>query len=198
MSPVVSLSKPRARRSPDLLQLKIELAGIKPVIWRRIVVPESITLPKLHRAIQVTMGWMDCHLHEFEIAGERYGIPDPEFEWGEPVRSERRVRLGTALGSAKSFKYTYDFGDDWQHRIKVEKRLPPDPELSKCVLCVDGANACPPEDVGSEPGYMDFVAAMADPRHPEHLDLLDWYGGPFDPTQFDFVGVNLALRDIKL
>ena len=127
MSNIVPLSKPRTRRVPELLQLKIELAWIKPLIWRRVVVPESITLPKLHQVIQVAMGWMACHLHEFEIAGEHYGIPDPDFEWGEPVRSEQRVRLGTALGAAKSFRYTYDFGDDWEHRIKIEKRLPPIP-----------------------------------------------------------------------
>ena len=59
MSNIVPLSKPRTRRVPELLQLKIELAWIKPLIWRRVVVPESITLPKLHQVIQVAMGWMD-------------------------------------------------------------------------------------------------------------------------------------------
>ena len=197
MSNVVPLPKTRIRRVPELLQLKIDLAWIKPVIWRRIVVPESITLPKLHYVIQRTMGWQGGHLHEFEIAGERYGTPDPDFDWGEPVRAEQRVRLGTALGHAKSFKYTYDFGDDWEHRITVEKRLLPDPELAHCAICLDGANACPPEDVGGAPGYADFVAAMADPKHPEHRDMMDWYGSPFDPTHFDFVGVNLELQTIK-
>lgn len=198
MSNIVPLSKPRTRRVPELLQLKIELAWIKPLIWRRVVVPESITLPKLHQVIQVAMGWMDCHLHDFEIAGEHYGIPDPDFEWGEPVRSEQRVRLGTALGAAKSFRYTYDFGDDWEHRIKIEKRLPPDPELAKRALCIAGANACPPEDVGSVPGFADFVAAMSDPKHPEHQDMMEWYGRPFDPSHFDFVAINLELQGIKL
>ena len=74
MGDVVRLKKRQA--APAWLQLKIELAWIKPVIWRRIIVPETMTLGKLHDAIQAAMGWCDCHLHEFEIAGERYGIPE--------------------------------------------------------------------------------------------------------------------------
>lgn len=195
MGTVVRL--PKARPAPHLLQLRIELAWIKPTIWRRVVVPETITLPKLHQVIQAVMGWHDCHLHEFEIAGERYGIPDPDYDFAEPVRVEQRVRLATALGGAKSFRYVYDFGDDWEHRIKVERRLPPAP-LFDTALCIAGANASPPEDVGGEPGYADFVAAMADPDHPEHHDMLEWYGDPFDPAAFDISTVDLRLHRIKV
>ncbi len=195
MGDVVRLKKRQA--APAWLQLKIELAWIKPVIWRRIIVPETMTLGKLHDAIQAAMGWCDCHLHEFEIAGERYGIPDPDFDWGVPVRSERRVRLVTALSGSKTFRYTYDFGDGWEHRIKVEKVLPPDPALTT-PLCLAGANACPPEDVGGSPGYLDFVDAVSDPNHPEHDEMLDWCGGSFDPTAFDAQPVNAFLRYIKL
>ena len=193
MGDVVRLKKRQA--APAWLQLKIELAWIKPVIWRRIIVPETMTLGKLHDAIQAAMGWCDCHLHE--IAGERYGIPDPDFDWGVPVRSERRVRLVTALSGSKTFRYTYDFGDGWEHRIKVEKVLPPDPALAT-PLCLAGANACPPEDVGGSPGYLDFVDAVSDPNHPEHDEMLDWCGGSFDPTAFDAQPVNAFLRYIKL
>ena len=195
MGDVVRLKKRQA--APAWLQLKIELAWIKPVIWRRIIGPETMTLGKLHDAIQAAMGWCDCHLHEFEIAGERYGIPDPDFDWGVPVRSERRVRLVTALSGSKTFRYTYDFGDGWEHRIKVEKVLPPDPALAT-PLCLAGANACPPEDVGGSPGYLDFVDAVSDPNHPEHDEMLDWCGGSFDPTAFDAQPVNAFLRYIKL
>lgn len=188
---------PKARPAPHLLQLRIELAWIKPAIWRRVVVPETITLPKLHQVIQAVMGWLDCHLHEFEIAGERYAIPDPDYDFGEPVRSEQRVRLATALGGAKSFRYVYDFGDDWEHRIKVERRLPPDP-LFNTALCLGGANASPPEDVGGAPGYADFVVAMADPNHLEHHDMLEWYGAPFDPAAFNTSAIDLRLHRIKV
>jgi hypothetical protein len=191
--------KPKTPRAPERrLQLRIELAWIQPVIWRQIVVPESITLPKLHQVIQVTMGWQDCHLHAFDIAGETYGVTDPDFDFDDTMQSEQRVRLGTALGRARSFRYTYDFGDSWEHLIKVEKRLDPDPEPAPCALCIAGANACPPDDVGGEPGYINFVAAMADPQHPEHDEMLEWYGQAFDPACFDLVAVNRQLKKIKL
>ena len=91
------------------------------------------------------------HLHEFEIRGERFGIPAPEFDW-EPIRSETRIQLKTAQGAALSFRYIYDFGDHWEHRVKVENRWPGDPEFARHVLCLAGANAASPEDVGGPPG----------------------------------------------
>lgn len=103
MGNVVTLRK-RKPSTPEILQLKIELAWIKPVISRRILVPESITLPKLHQVIQLVMKWRDYHLHEFDFAGERYGVPDPDFSWGDQPISEQRVRLKTALGGVRSFR----------------------------------------------------------------------------------------------
>ncbi len=198
MSTVIPLKKPRARKPADLLQLRIELAWIKPAIWRRIVVPESIPLSKLHDVLQYVMGWSDGHLHEFEIAGERYGIPDPDFDWGDGPRSEKRIQLKTALGGLKSFKYLYDFGDHWEHRIKVEKRFPPDLELAARAFCLDGANATPPEDVGGAPGYADFLEAILDPQHPEHDDMRNWYAGDFDPAHFDLIALNRSLAGLKI
>lgn len=197
MSNVVPLKKPKPKKIPDLLQLRIELAWIKPKIWRRIVVPESITLSNLHHVLQIAFSWRDYHLHEFDFGGERFGIPVPEFDW-EPVRSEKRVQLKMALGGMLSFKYIYDFGDHWEHRIKVEKKLLGDPELSHHVLCLGGANAAPPEDVGGAPGYSDFVFAIADPNHPEHQQMLDWYGESFDPLHFDATALSLAFLDFKI
>lgn len=197
MSPVIPLMKPKGKKIPDLLQLRIELAWIKPKIWRRIVVPESITLGKLHHVLQLTFGWHDCHLHEFEIGGERFGTPDPDFDW-EPVRSEQRIQLKTALSGLLSFKYIYDFGDHWEHRIKVERKLLGDPELTHCAFCLGGANAAPPEDVGGAPGYADFVLTITDPNHPEYQQMREWYGDAFDPTRFDSSALNLAYQDFKI
>ncbi|MFH1814620.1 MAG: plasmid pRiA4b ORF-3 family protein [Pseudomonadota bacterium] len=195
MSKVVPLKK--VRTPPHLLQLKVELAGIKPLIWRRVVLPETITLPKLHQVIQIVMGWQDYHLHEFEIAGERYGIPDPDYDFGEPAKNEQCVRLAAALSTASSFRYIYDFGDNWDHRIKVERRLPPDPVFD-IALCVAGANAAPPEDVGGAPGYAAFVEAITQPYHPDHQQMLEWFGASFDPTAFDLSATDLPLTRIKL
>lgn len=86
-----------------------------------------------------------------------------------------------AFGSAKSFRYTYGLGDEWEHKIKVEKQLPPDPKLAHRAICVAGANARLPEDVGSVLRFAAFVEAMADPDHPDHQYMLDWHDRPLDP-----------------
>lgn len=185
----------QARLLSPLLQLKIELAWIKPPVWRRVALPATITLGKLHQVIQECMGWTDSHLHEFEIADCRFGIPDPD--WSDDMVSEKRVTLAKALAGKKTFRYVYDFGDNWEHRIKVEKVLPPDADL-RHPLCLDGANACPPEDVGGAPGYEELLNALADPNYPDREDMLEWVGNEFDPTAFDLVRVNQRLQRIKL
>lgn len=193
MSKIARLPSPATDR---VLILHIELKWIKPAIWRRVAVPEKITLGKLHVVIQTAMGWEGGHMHEFEIAGENYGIPDPD-GWGPPVNPEARKTLVKALYGKKTFRYLYDFGDGWDHRIKVEKVLPAI-ACPQVPYCVDGANACPPEDVGGEPGYADFLESMADPGHPEHDDMLAWPGSTFDPTVFDWERVNQWLKEIKV
>ncbi|PYE26367.1 pRiA4b ORF-3-like protein [Paraburkholderia silvatlantica] len=104
--------------------------------------------------------------------------------------------MAKALGALRSFTYIYDYGDDWRHRIKVEKALAPDPHMC-WPLCLDGQNACPPEDVGGVPGYADFLQATSDPGHEEHDHFLTWCGGGFDPTAFDIVLANQRLSEVK-
>jgi hypothetical protein len=192
----MATKKAATKASGSLLQLKIELADLKPAIWRRVVVPQNITLAKLHQVIQATMEWTDSHLHEFEIAGCRFGIPDPEFDFGEPIVSEKRATLGTALEGRKTFRYVYDFGDAWEHKIKVEKMLPAD--SCPVPLCIGGDHACPPEDVGGAWGYVDFLEAIDDPTHPEHENMLEWCGGEFNPKVFNQDAVNMRLLRIKV
>jgi Plasmid pRiA4b ORF-3-like protein len=178
-------------------QLRVELLHLKPAIWRQILVPGSIKLPKLHSVLLWTMGWEGGHLHEFVFGHTNYGIPDPDFPIDPPMLNEARVPLTTALGALKSFTYLYDFGDNWQHRVKVEKVLPPDPEL-RLPVCLAGRNACPPEDVGGGPGYIEFLEAIIDPSHEEHQQMIEWCGGSFDPDSFDLDAVNRRLSQIKL
>jgi len=181
---------------PPVFQLRIDLLHLKPAIWRRILVPASIKLPKLHVVLLQTMGWSGGHLHEFIVGERNYGIPDPDFP-GPSVEREDRVALASVLGGLKTFLYLYDFGDGWEHRVKVEKTLPPNPDL-KSPICLGGANACPPEDVGGPPGYHDFLDAIRDPSHEEHHDMLEWCGGHFDPTAFNITDANSFLSQIKL
>ncbi|NMZ38866.1 plasmid pRiA4b ORF-3 family protein [Pseudomonas proteolytica] len=179
-------------KTDQVLILHIEFKWIKPSIWRRVAVPENITLSKLHQVIQAVFGWSDTHLHEFEIDGESYGVPDPD--WGPPVISEQRKKLISVLYGKKSFRYVYDFGDDWELRIKVEKTLPAI-IFPQVPCCIDGANRRPPEDIGGMLGYEEFLVALADPNHPEHEAMSEWYGDDeFDPTVFDCEWTNQWLK----
>ena len=188
----------RAVKVPaPIYQLRVELRYVEPAIWRRLVVPGAMKLPQLHAALLWTMGWAGGHLHEFVIGHDHYGEPDPYYDTPPVVQPEDRVTLAAALGARKSFIYLYDFGDGWEHRVAVEKILPPDPGL-KLPLCLDGANACPPEDVGGPPGYADFLEAINDPKHEEHASMLEWCGGSFDPTAFRLDDINAALHQFIL
>ena len=188
----------RAVKAPALVyQLRIELLGLKPTIWRRLLVPATIKLDRLHGVLLWTMGWAGGHLHEFVIGHDHYGEPDPNYDTPPVVQREDRVTLAATLGARKSFIYLYDFGDGWEHRVTVEKMLPPEPGL-KLPQCLAGANACPPGDVGGPPGYADFLEAIRNPAHEEHAAMLEWCGGAFDRAAFRPDDINTAFRDLKL
>ena len=87
-------------------------------------------------------------------------------------------------GEKLSFLYEYDFGDGWSHKVKLEKVLDEAEPDEHYPRCVDGENACPPEDVGGVWGYADLLEAINDPDHPQHEDMLEWHG-EFDPTEFN-------------
>jgi hypothetical protein len=156
-------------------QIKVTLKGSKPPIWRRLLVPSSITLSKFHHVLQIAMGWTNSHMHQF-VAGDRfYGEPDPDFE--SHVIDGRNVRLDRLLNREKdTITYEYDFGDGWEHKIELEKVQPFDPEVS-LPICVTGRLACPPEDVGGIWGYQNFLRAVQEPSHAEHREYLEWVGG---------------------
>jgi hypothetical protein len=183
------------KSKPDglIYQLKVTLQGTKPPIWRRILVPDTITLPKLHQVLQVAMGWTDSHLHSFAQGDEIYGEP---FEGMDYMRSESRVKLNSLLQQEKdTITYEYDFGDSWEHKIVLEKILPPDPSM-KLPVCTAGKLACPPEDCGGTWGYYNLLDVLADPAHPEHEDMKEWIGGDIDPESFDLAGTNAMLAKL--
>ncbi len=186
---------PRPAPPATVIRLHVSLEGLSPPIWRRLVVPEAITLPQLHRALQVAMGWKDRHLHEFELGGIRYGLSD-EDDLDTTLRDESGVRLADLVrdGRVERFKYVYDFGDDWTHDVLVEA-IEPNAQGVRGVACLDGANHCPPEDVGGPDGYLELIQALRDPAHEQHRDVTAWMGKQaFDPAEFDLKLVNALLR----
>ena len=174
----------------EIYQLKITLRGIEPPIWRRMLVPAAANLAMLHAIIQEAMGWEDCHLHEFRVGAERYEPAGPEAQ-GKDTRRARLKELGLKEGQA--FEYVYDFGDDWEHELALERIVPA--ELAGTYpACTDGARACPPEDSGGPHGYMYLLEARMDPGNPEHAEVLDWLDLEFDSEAFDLKETNDVLR----
>jgi hypothetical protein len=171
--------------------LRVVLNDVKPQVWRRFVVPASITLDRLHDCLQVVMGWTDSHLHSFTIAGQEF-TENPE----QPDQGieETGVVLGMLIRKPRSkFTYLYDFGDGWMHTITVQSvEQIPDGHVAR-ITCLAGKHRCPPEDVGGPWGYSGFLEAIADPNHEEHQSYLHWCGGSFDPKEFDVDAVNLEL-----
>jgi len=183
------------QKQPDVYQVKVTLDGIRPPIWRRILVTSDTTLIKLHRILQAIMGWDDYHLHQFIINETYYGKPDPDFTF--EVKNEKGVKLEKVVSLEKTrFIYEYDFGDSWYHNILIEKILPPD-KNKHYPVCIKGKRACPPEDCGGEGGYYQFLKAIQDPDHPDHEDMLKWVGGSFDPEAFDIDEINRLLINIR-
>lgn len=178
-------------------QIKVTLKGMKPSIWRRIVVPADITLAGLHNVIQRAMGWQDCHLHEFVIDGSRYGCPVPEdADFNEDMINEARVRLNKVAGPNAKFLYCYDFGDDWVHQIHIEREVASDGE--RVARCLAGKNAGPPEDCGGPYGYAQLLAILADPEHEQHEETLAWAGDDVDPQWFDAKQVDRLVSLMKI
>ena len=170
----------------SIIELKITLEYVEPTVRRTLEVPVDIRLDRLHLTIQAAMGWQNCHLYQFCIGApyqwgaESWVAPDfvdrPEDFPADKATLEHAIAKAGGTG----LTYLYDFGDDWTHRIEAGEPGDATPGHLYPRL-TDLAGSCPPEDVGGPPGFEMFKAAMADPKHPEHDDLKDWYGGPFAP-----------------
>ena len=181
----------------QVMQFSIELHEIEPRIWRRIQVPLDYNFWDLHVAIQDAMGWKDYHLHHFEIKGKGKGkkvlIGIPDFDgsgelpevfpgWEIPL-----IAYFNALGVEAV--YEYDYGDSWIHKVKLEGYIFRE-KVTKYPICIDGNNACPPEDCGGVDGYFRVIEALSDPDHDDHKEILNWAGKDWDPRQFDTVNVR--------
>ena len=179
---------------PAAYQFKVSLAGISPPIWRRLLISNQVTLHKLHAAIQIVGGWWDYHLHMFEIAGTEYGSPDPDGDLDLRFLNDTRHKLNSLhLTPGMSFRYRYDFGDDWEHTVRLEDVLPPE-QASSHPVCLDGERSFPPEDCGGPYGYRDLLKILSRPGHPQYTDMREWVGPYFDPKEFDLELVNRRLR----
>lgn len=222
MAKAKSKAKPKGSE-PRAWQLKITLVGSgDPKVWRRVLLPGDITLGDLHAAIQVAMGWEEAHLHQFVLRGKRPTrqereamlrgklafevdarvlnnercFSDPSFGL-EDVEDEFDVRLCDVAPAAKSkLFYQYDFGDSWEHEVRVEKLVAPEPG-TPILQCLAGEGACPPEDSGGVWGYYDKLDALKDPGHEYHDEAVEWLGEDYDPAAFDLAAVNREMAEMS-
>lgn len=170
---------------PSALLLKVHVLEVSPMVWRRLRVPETTTLAELHRVVQVAMGWEDYHLHRFQIHGRDYG------GGGFTSGASERVPLSEfAFRSGDTFLYEYDFGDQWDHEVRVEDLLDSAPK-NAVPACTGGSRACPPEDSGGPWMYMERLRALKSRRR---ADL----GQGFDPALFRRKPVNDELKRMTL
>lgn len=193
----------------NLLTLKATLRYTQPPVWRRLVLPDTLTFWELHFALQIAFGWENAHLFEFStgwgspgqlLTGTPPMQPSEEDFMAEWWRDPRQVPLSEFLRAPKDkVSYVYDMGDHWEHQLLVEKTqsLPAGAPLPP-VRCPDGRRAGPPEDIGSIPGYEMLLAALAEKaagtrkRMPSHFAGL----GKYDPDNAELALVNDDLLDL--
>lgn len=172
----------------DLFELRVTLRHIKPAIWRGLQVPAELTLGELHQVLQLAFGWLDSHLHDFSVHDIQFGVVDVEDAFF--VVDEHAAPLGAVANAGSKLVYRYDFGDGWEHEVKVERVVAGGEDG---IRCTGGARACPPEDCGGAPGFAGLLKALANPKHEEHAAMKQWVGRGYDPERFDLAATNKKL-----
>ncbi len=177
----------------DAYRIKILLADTRPAVWRRLEIPATLSLARLHRAIQAVFGWEDDHGHVFRIRGTEYGEVGTEGAFG--LRAERVSLAGLGFQPGDTLSYEYGLEDAWTHQITVEDRFLPETPL-RIPRCAGGKGACPPEGPGGPFGYRERLAAAANPRHPDHPLARASFPKGWRPEAFDLGAANDGLRAI--
>ncbi|QFT62698.1 Plasmid pRiA4b ORF-3-like protein [Roseivivax sp. THAF30] len=173
-----------------IARLRIILNDVDPQPMRHIEVPLKIRLDRLHEVIQAAMGWTDTHLYEFRVGDAGWGMPDPDGFYDGPMDAKKMTleKLLDQTGT-RTIQYIYDFGDDWDHSIRIERVNEAATGITYPRL-LKATGACPPEDVGGAWGYEEFLEALADPDHEQHENMVHWSGGDFDAEDAGIDSIN--------
>jgi hypothetical protein len=186
----------RSNQPQPAYVLRVTIAGSKPPIWRELSVPADCTLESLHRIIQIAFDWGNDHLHSFTVNSVEYTAQDMEADYGEEAADGDSVCLYELnLQAKQKFSYLYDFGDSWEHEIKVSKIIPPGEaqwDLSR-PRCLGGRRAGPLEDSGGIWGYESMLEILKDPHHKDYETVYEW-AGDIDPEYFSLEDINALLE----
>lgn len=176
-----------------IFQIKVTLEDAPLPIWRSLAVDAATSLAVLHEALQIAMGWENCHLHHFAHGGLYYTRPDEEFD-SERHRDDRAFQISHLLKeTGDECEYMYDFGDDWRHTLRLQEVVS-SKTFASVPVCTGGEGACPPEDVGGVYGYAECLEALSDESHSEHKSYRDWIGVGFDSVFFSLEETNRKMR----
>lgn len=184
-----------------VVRITITLDDVVPTVSRMIEVPLDIRLDRLHTVFHAALAWTDSHLWELTFGRTGFGIPDPGYGFSGPLDA-RKTTLAQALEGMrdKTFRYLYDFGDAWEHSIKIHGIAPADPHSSYPRL-IEATGMRPPEDSGGPCGYAEKLEALADPTHEYHEEALDALGDDHDlkaQTDIDMIHTRFAALAKKL
>jgi hypothetical protein len=186
-----------ARKASIVWRLTIRLAGVMPIVWRTILVRPETKLAMLHRYLQAAMGWRECHLYIFKLKGKEYGVPERGREVDRKVYDARRYTLARLFPTLPSgLEYVYDFGEWWEHTIEIVSEEAAE-YRKQYPICIDGAEPCPPEDVGGPPGYRELLVALRNPNHPQRDYLSAWATSQFYSARFSPQTSTWRMRDVQ-
>ncbi|WP_438318013.1 plasmid pRiA4b ORF-3 family protein [Sporosarcina sp. FA9] len=182
--------------------LKVTLRLENHEVWRRLIVPMHKTFNQLHTILQTAFGWQDYHLHEFAVYDKFLNGAKPIVNLvchpeslsdvgGVSTILEKGIKLSEYIPPYELLTYTYDFGDDWKHDIKVEKMI--ENHEFNYPICLDGKGNTPPEDVGGEHGYDHYLNVLANSEDDDFENMTKW-GRMQGDQNFDMDAVNRALK----
>lgn len=180
--------------------LRITLNGIKPAIWRKIEVPSNITLRHLGDLIVDMMGWGGYHLNQF-CKGNDYYMPhyqressgEDDFTWTCNNYDQEEFTIADLLErKASTVSFEYDFGDSWEHDVRLSSIDEYGEDETRCINFVSGKCACPPDDCGGVWGYQDLIEILEKRKARKRLSAedrrrLEWVGwdADYDPGELD-------------
>ena len=179
----------------DLVDLDVTLVDLPYQVTRKLTVPVALKLADLHLVLQAVMGWDNSHLYDFSCGRS---LRWSDGDWVDPDMGDRSLKKSTLadvlaeMGRKKSFTYTYDMGDSWEHDLRPSRpRAMAEGEFSFQLRGAVGR--CPPDDSGGAPGFGHMLDCLADPESDERADYVEWLGSEvWDET------VDVAMLSARL
>lgn len=180
-------------------ELRITLVGSSPRVWREIAVPSTIKLTSLAHVIALAMGWEESHLSLFKKWRKEYHVyMDGADMYDYPIEDASKFALCDLLGAGEEMTFTYDFGDNWRHTVKVLDCQEYEKDEKQYIRLLDGKNACPPNDVGGISGYKEMLNVIKeDPDSDEAWEYYMWLGSKWNEKFFPAIDTAIALNELN-